>query len=445
MALLALGINHRTAPVDIRERVAFTPERLPGALTEVVALPQVNEAAILSTCNRTEVYCDLEGVDSEPVIEWFRAFHKLRREDINPYLYLFPHQAAVRQMLRVASGLDSMILGEPQILGQMKTAYREAIKANTLGPVLGRLFQYTFTVAKRVRTDTAIGASPVSVAFAAVSLAKQIFGDLNEQTALLVGAGETIELAARHLHENGIGRTIVANRTLERAHTLASEFNGYAIALSELTAHLAEADIVLSSTASPLPILTRQEVERVLKVRRHRPIFMVDIAVPRDIEAEVGELEDVYLYTVDDLQEIIQENLQSRQAAAEQAEEIIEVQVSHFMGWLRSLDAVSAIRAYRSRAEITRNEVLNKARRLLAHGKNPEEALQYLAHTLTNKLIHDPCVQMRQAAYSGRVEILDAAREVLHLPTPAEAAADNARQSTAEELVAMMVITHTDT
>lgn len=442
MPLLAFGINHRTAPVDIRERVAFTPERLQGALIELVALPQVNEAAILSTCNRTEVYCDLEEQDGEPVIEWFRKFHKLRREDINPYLFLYPEQAAVRQMLRVASGLDSMILGEPQILGQMKGAYREATKAGTLGPVLGRLFQYTFAVAKQVRTDTAIGASPVSVAFAAVSLAKQIFGDLADQTALLIGAGETIELAARHLHENGTGRMIVANRTLERAHALAAEFSGYAIALTEIPAHLAEADIVISSTASPLPILTRKDVEHVLKVRKHRPIFLVDIAVPRDIEPEVGDLEDAYLYTVDDLQEIIQENLQSRQAAAKQAEEIIDIHVSHFLGWLRSLDAVSTVRAYRSRAEATRNEVLVKARRLLAQGKPPEEALQFLAHTLTNKLVHEPCVQLKQAAFVGRAEIIEAARELLNLPDPPETETDNATSSQADS-PAQTYSTHT--
>jgi glutamyl-tRNA reductase len=429
MPLLAFGINHRTAPVDIRERVAFTPERMQPALTELASVPGVQEVAILSTCNRTEVYCGVDQPDGELVTEWFRRFHRLRREDIQPYLYLYPQQAAVRHILRVASGLDSMVLGEPQILGQVKNAYRDALRAGTLGPVLGRLFQYTFSAAKQVRTDTAIGASPVSVAFAAVSLARQIFGDLGGQTAMLIGAGETIELAARHLYENGIGRMIVANRTLERAHGLASAFNGYAIALPEIPAHLEEADIVISSTASQEPILTRAEVKRVLKLRKHRPIFMVDIAVPRDIEAAVGQLDDVYLYTVDDLQEIIQENLQSRQAAAKQAEEIIDVQVSHFLGWLRSRDAVSTVCAYRSQAEGIRDEVLAKARRMLAQGKDPEDALQLLAHTLTNKLIHGPCVQMRQAAYMGQLDLLDVARDLLNLDAVADSKAAEETES----------------
>jgi len=250
MPLLALGINHTTAPLEIRERVAFPAERVSNALRDLVATPGVTEAAILSTCNRTEVYCLLENPDAKLISGWLRHYHALPHDDLDAYIYQYPDQAAVRHMLRVASGLDSMILGEPQILGQIKTAYQEALTAGTLGLMLGRLFQHTFTVAKQVRTDTAIGASPVSVAFAAVSLAKQIFGDLSKQTALLIGAGETIELTARHLHQHGIGRMIIANRTLERAHTLAAQFNGYAIALSDLPAHLAEADIVISSTAS---------------------------------------------------------------------------------------------------------------------------------------------------------------------------------------------------
>jgi glutamyl-tRNA reductase len=421
MPLYAFGINHRTAPVDIRERVAFAPERMQEALTGLAATAGLGEAAILSTCNRTEVYCGIDGGDGEPAIDWFCNHHKLRREDVSPYLNRYPQPEAVRHVLRVASGLDSMILGEPQVLGQMKQAYREAVRAGTMGRTLGRLFQHTFAVAKRVRTDTAIGASPVSVAFAAVGLAKQIFGDLGDQTALLIGAGETVELAARHLHDNGIGRMIVANRTLERAHLLASEFNGYAIALPEIPAHLAEADIVISSTASQEPILTKKEVAKVLGLRKHRPIFMVDIAVPRDIEPEAGELEDVYLYTVDDLHDIIQENLQSRQAAAQQAEEIIDVQVTHFLGWLRSLDAVSTVCAYRGNADAIREEVLAKARRMLAQGKDPEDALQLLAHTLTNKLLHDPCVQLKHAAFAGHVELIAAARELFNLKDDANA------------------------
>lgn len=415
MRLLAIGINHKTAPVNIRERVAFAPDRLPEALHDLQTRSGVNEAAILSTCNRTELVCCAKPGNDDNIVEWLGYYHRLRHEDVAPYVYLHPEQDAVRHLLRVASGLDSLILGEPQILGQMKTAYATAMQAGTVGTTLGRLFQHTFSVAKQVRTDTAIGSSPVSVAFAAVSLAKQIFGELAGYTVLLIGAGETIELAARHLHENGIGRMIIANRTLEKAHALASEFNGYAIELGEIPSHLAEADIVISSTASPLPILGKGAVERAIKARKRRPMLMVDIAVPRDIEPEAGDLRDVYLYTVDDLQEIIQEGLKSRQEAAKQAEEIIDVQVTQFMGWLKSLEAVSTIRAYREQAEQMRDEELDKARRLLARGASAEEVLQQLARTLTNKLVHAPSAQMKQAGFEGRFDLLDAARELFDL------------------------------
>ena len=415
MPFFALGINHKTAPVEIRERVAFAPNSIPQALRDLAARPDLHEAALLSTCNRTELYFNLEHSDCSPVIEWLCQYHRLDHEEIKPYLYIHADQMAVDHVLRVASGLDSMILGEPQILGQMKVAYKVATEAGTVGMLLGRLFQHTFLVAKQVRTDTAIGASPVSVAFAAVSLAKQIFSDLSGHTALLIGAGETIELTARHLHESKIGRIIVANRTIERAHLLASEFNGYAISLAEIPAHLAEADIIISSTASQLPILGKGSVESALKVRKHRPMFMVDIAVPRDIEPEVSELQDVYLYTVDDLQEVIQENLSSRQQAAKQAAEIVGIQVVNFMGWLQSLNAVSTIRAYRAGAEQTRDHELENAQRLLAQGRDPEQVLRLLARSLTNKLTHTPSIQMKQAGFQGRLELLQAARELFDL------------------------------
>lgn len=417
MTLLALGINHKTAPVDIRERVAFTPEKIPVALRELRATNSVSEVAILSTCNRTELYCGVEGDDTRVLREWFSAFHELKLDEVEPYFYAHPDRLAVRHILRVASGLDSLVLGEPQILGQMKQAYSTATQAGTVGQLLNRLFQHTFTVAKQVRTDTAIGASPVSVAFAAVSLSRQIFSDLSRHTALLIGAGETIELVARHLHENGIGRIIVANRTVEKAHNLASELGGYAIALSEIPDHLAEADMVISSTASQLPILGKGAVETALKQRKHRPMLLVDIAVPRDIESQVGELEDVFLYTVDDLQEIIQEGLRSRQEAAQQAEEIIDTQVVHFMSWLRSLSAVDSIRDYRQNAETMRDEVLRHAMRQLKAGRDMDFVLNELARQLTNKLIHAPCQNMRQAGYDGHTELLDAARELFNIKT----------------------------
>jgi glutamyl-tRNA reductase len=318
-------------------------------------------------------------------------------------------------MFRVACGLDSMVLGEPQILGQMKTAYQAAYEAGTLGKHLGKLFHHTFSAAKKVRTDTAIGSSPVSVAFAAVQLAQQIFDSLNDQTALLIGAGETIELTARHLHQNNIGRIIIANRTFDKAHALASQFNGYASALSEIPNHLAEADIVVSSTASQLPILGKGRVESAIKKRKHKPIFMVDLAVPRDIEAEVEQLRDVYLYTVDDLQNTIDENMDSRRKAAKQAEEIIDAQVEYFLSWMRSQGAQTVIKDYRQQAELTRDAVLAKALKQLNNGRSAEEVLNLLAHSLTNKLIHAPSAQLREAGANERHDLVAAAREIFKL------------------------------
>lgn len=274
MSIIALGLNHKTAPVDIREKVTFGPDIIVGALRSLQENPAVEETVILSTCNRTELYCSLSQEDHEPLADWISRFHGLSEDRITPYLYSHFGLDAVKHLLRVSCGLDSMVLGEPQILGQVKSAFQTATDAGTTGKMLFKLFQHAFTAAKQIRTDTAIGNSPVSVAFAAVSLAKQIFSDLSEQTALLIGAGETVELAARHLSQNGIGRIIVANRTVERAHTLAAQFDGYAIALTELSGHLAEADIVISSTASPLPVLGKGSVESALKERRHRPIFI---------------------------------------------------------------------------------------------------------------------------------------------------------------------------
>jgi len=413
MHLLALGVNHHTAPVEIREKVAFAPEKLAQALGEVTGHGAAHEAAILSTCNRTEVYCNLDPSNDIRLIEWFCDHHRLRRDTLQPYLYRHPDQDAVKHAFRVAAGLDSMILGEPQILGQMKDAFAEAHKAGTTGKILNRLFQQTFAVAKQVRTDTAIGASAVSVASAAVVLAKQIFDSLAQQTVLLIGAGDMIELCARHLKEQGVGHMIVANRTLERAELLAGPYGAEAISLAEMPARLADADIVISSTASQLPILGKGAVERALKARKHRPMFMVDIAVPRDIEAEVAELGDVYLYTIDDLQGVVQENRQSREAAAREAEKIIDVQVLNFMHWIRGLDAVPTIRALREQADAVRERELKRARAMLARGADPEKVLAQLARALTNKFTHAPTDALRHADLDG--ELLDAARRLFDL------------------------------
>ncbi|AEG02192.1 glutamyl-tRNA reductase [Methylomonas methanica] len=415
MTLIAVGINYNTAPVAIRERLAFPAEILDNTLKNLSDVRDISEAAILSTCNRTEFYCRTDSDDQTPLIEWIADTKIITPTDFTPYLYSYKDSQSIRHMFRVACGLDSMILGEPQILGQMKTAYHAASQAGTLGKTLSKLFQHTFSAAKKVRTDTAIGSSPVSVAFAAVQLAQQIFDKLSEQTALLIGAGETIELTARHLFQHGIGRIIIANRTYDKAHALAAQFNGYAISLSELPTHLAEADIVVSSTASQLPILGKGRVESAIKKRKHKPMFMVDLAVPRDIEAEVEQLRDVYLYTVDDLQNTVNQNMDSRRRAAEQAEEIIDTQVEHFLAWLRSQGAQETIRDFRIQAEMTRDEVLQKALTQLNNGVPSEEVLQRLAHTLTNKLIHTPCAQLRDAGANERHDLIAASREIFKL------------------------------
>lgn len=410
MSLLAFGVNHRSAPVSLRERVNIPEDALPDALRALNECKGVREAAILSTCNRTDLYCGVSDSSGESAIDWFRRYHGLTTKEWDPYQYIRHSDNAVRHVMRVASGLDSMVLGEPQILGQIKDAYRTAMRTGTVGHVLGRLFQQSFAVAKQVRTDTAIGSSPVSVAFAAVRLAQQIFGELGNFTALMVGAGETMELASRHLKSNGLRRLIIANRTIESAHRLAQELGGFGIGLGEIVAHLGEADIVFCSTASPEPILRKSDFEAAFAGRKRRPMFVADIAVPRDVEPTVAELEDVYLYTVDDLDGVIQGNLQQREKAAAQAEELIDVKVSHFMGWLGTLDTVPTIRSYRDDAESTREEVLGKARRLIRAGASADEALQYLATTLTNKLTHTPTVQIRKAGARSRPEIVEAAR-----------------------------------
>jgi len=413
--LLTLGLNHNTAPIEIREKLVFTPEHLSQSLQSLTNLSSIEEAAILSTCNRTEIYCDIATQQTDELIAWLASFHRLDEDSIRDYLYSHTGHQSIKHMSRVACGLDSMVLGEPQILGQMKTAYQHASSAGTLGKYLGRLFQHTFQVAKKVRTDTAIGSSPVSVAFAGVKLAQQIFGNLQDQTALLIGAGETIELSAQHLKEQGIGRLIVANRTLEKAHAIASQGNGYAIEIKDIPEHLAEADIIVSSTASPLPILGKGSVETAIAKRKHKPMFMMDLAVPHDIEKEVGSLSDVYLYCVDDLKNIVDDGLQSRREAAEQAEDIIDIQVSHFQTWIRAQDASKTIHQLRTQSDKTREELLQKAINSLSNGQSAEQALERLANDLTNKILHAPSSTLKQAASEGNNELLSAAQQLFKL------------------------------
>ena len=410
MSLITLGINHKTAPLDLRERLAFTPQTLPEALLSLKKLDHIDEASILSTCNRTELYCVTNKDNDRAIIQWFSQFHGLDESQIKQHIYLHAHEETVRHAMEVACGLDSMVLGEPQIAGQMKTAYATANENGTIGQLLGQLYQRVFAVSKQVRTDTDIGSSPVSVAFAAVSLAKQIFGDLKQTTVLLVGAGETIELAARHLYSQGVRKIIIANRSVDRAKKLANEFDGEAISLQHISDHLYRSDIVIASTASPLPIIGKGTVERALKQRKHEPIFMVDLAVPRDVEPEVNELDDVYLYSVDDLQSVIEENMENRLQAAEQARDIIDTQVSQFLDWQRSLGAVDIIAQIRESTQNISHEVLAKAKKQLAAGQNAEDVLEFLANTLTNKFLHQPSTKLRQASQEERDDVLDIAQ-----------------------------------
>ena len=414
MSILAFGLNHSSAPLEVREKVVIAPENLPQALQALRQVNEVQEAAILSTCNRTEVYCS-GSAGTAAAIDWFHDFHGLPHRELQPFIYEHPDENAVKHMLRVASGLDSMVLGEPQVLGQLKDAYQAAIRNRSVGKLLGQLFQHSFKVAKQVRSNTAIGSHPVSVAYAAVRLAQQIFGDLDRQTALLIGAGETIELVARHLHDAGVQRMIIANRTLERSQNLASEFSAYAITLADITQHLDEADIIISSTASQLPILGKGALETAIQKRKHRPVFIVDIAVPRDVEAEAGELEDVYLYTVDDLKDVIDENMRNRQKAAAQAEEIIDTQVIQYMAWLHSLDSVSTIKALRNQARHIQSKEFEAALKKIKQGGDVEAVLEQVCRSLTNKLIHNPSSQLREASAEGRQDLIQAAHELFVL------------------------------
>lgn len=417
MTLLALGINHKTAPVSLRERVTFSPESMDQALNSLLQQPLVQGGVVLSTCNRTELYLSVEQQENlhEQLTAWLCNYHKLSPDDVRQSLYWHHGNDAVRHLMRVASGLDSQVLGEPQILGQVKKAFAESQRGQSLSSELERLFQKSFSVAKRVRTETEIGASAVSVAFAACSLARQIFESLSELHVLLVGAGETIELVARHLREHQVKHMIIANRTRERAQSLASEVGAEVITLPEIDARLADADIIISSTASPLPIIGKGMVERALKTRRNQPMLFIDIAVPRDIEPEVGKLSNAYLYSVDDLQAIIQHNMAQRQAAAVQAESIVQQESMNFMTWLRAQGAVETIRDYRSQAEQVRSEMTAKALVAIAQGANVEQVINELAYKLTNRLIHAPTKSLQQAASDGDMERLQLLRDSLGL------------------------------
>ena len=415
MSLLVIGINHNTASVELREKVAFGPDKLSEALRHLSGQPYVKGSVILSTCNRTELYCDVKAASKNKLVDWLSQFHQVNLETLKPSLYVHEEQAAIRHLMRVACGLDSLVLGEPQILGQVKQAYADSRANRMVDSALDKLFQKAFSVAKRVRTETDIGGHAVSIAYAACTLAKHIFESLTKATVLLVGAGETIELVAKHLDGHGCQRMIVANRTRERAMALAQNFDAEVITLNEIPDYLAQADIVISSTASPLPIIGKGMVESALKARRHQPMLLVDIAVPRDVESQVSELDDAYLYSVDDLQSIVENNIEQRKIEAIQAEAIVSEESAEFMSWMRSLQAVDSIRDYRQSASYIREELLSKSLQALAAGGDAEKLLIELSNKLTNRLIHTPTRALQMAAEQGELEKLAIIRQSLGL------------------------------
>ncbi|MDE0982189.1 MAG: glutamyl-tRNA reductase [Gammaproteobacteria bacterium] len=433
MALVLVGINHNTANIEMREKVAFPPEIVESALAEIYALPQIAEVVIVSTCNRTEIYLDFAEGDSEApagdelsqnrqlvdrqaeIVAWLSKFHGLEVGGLEQCSYSYASEDVVRHLMKVSCGLDSMVLGEPQILGQIKSAYAVSKDQEVVAQSLGRAFEEAFSIAKQVRTDTAIGENPVSVAYAAVTLAERIFSDLPSLSVLLIGAGRTIELVVKHLVEKGVSKIVVANRTLDNALEIANRFDAHGVLLSDIPEQLIKADIVVSSTNSQLPLLGKGAVERALKHRKHKPMLLVDLAVPRDIEAEVSEIADAYLYSIDDISDVIEDGVKSRADAAAQAESIIERGVEDYRKALRSLNVVSTLRAFRDKADAIREKELERALKALEKGESAEAVVSSLARSLTQKLVHSPSVQMKKASAAGRDELLALTAELFEL------------------------------
>jgi glutamyl-tRNA reductase len=414
MSLFTLGLNHQTAPLDVREQVAFSPDTLRHALRDLLGRSKVKEAAILSTCNRTEVY--VHGAEPTPVVQWLEEFHRVPGNSLAPYLYTLPRERAVAHAFRVASGLDSMVLGEPQILGQMKQAVRHAESAGSLGFVLNRLFQRTFAVAKDVRTRTDIGSASISMAAAAVKLAERIFPSISDQRLLLIGAGEMIELTATHFAARSPSSIAIANRTFERAQALAVRFNAQPLTLTELPERLPEFDIIVTCTASTLPILGKGLIERVVKARRHAPVFIVDLGVPRDVEPEAAELDDVFLYSVDDLSNIVKDNLQIRKESVAEAEQMIATQAESFLRWLEGRTVVPTITALQGHHDRLRTAELERAKKLLAGGAPPAQVLEQLARGLTAKFLHAPTQALNQAGDAERAELVAMFAKIYEIP-----------------------------
>jgi len=411
MRLQILGLNHNTAPVEVREQVVFAGDEVGRALVRLQDIEGIEEAVLLSTCNRTEFYVITSDPGREALQSWLHSERALDGA-FSESLFTLEADEAIRHIFRVACGLDSMVLGEPQILGQLKDAFRDAQQAGTTGKRLSRLFQHTFSVAKKVRTDTEIGANPVSVASAAVSLAQQFFSSFSKHTALLVGAGVTVELLAKHLSSKEIGRLFVANRDVEKARNLAGQFGGYALPLSELEGTLPEADILITSTASPDPIITSEQITAAMALRKRKPIFAVDIAVPRDISADVAELDDVYLYTIDDLHKVIQQGQTNREAAAIDANRILDDEIRRYLSIERAKQVSPVITALREHGQTIRDGVLLEAQRRLNKGVDSREVIEFATASLLKKLLHNPSVRLRKAGEDREAEIIEATRSL---------------------------------
>lgn len=413
MSILAYGINHHSAPIAIREKLAFDLTCLPNTLQNLVQLPAVNEAVILSTCNRTEIYTN--ATQPETVQHWLAEQKSLSHFNIEPYCFKHEGQDAVKHIMRVASGLDSMILGEPQVLGQMKQAYQLASDAGTVGMQLKNLFPAVFAASKIIRTQTNIGAHAVSLAYTIVQLSKHIYDQLTDCRVLFIGAGETIDLIATYLHQHKVKQIIVANRTVEKAAQIAGPIGAQIISMRDIPNYLKESDIVISATASQLPILGKGMIETALKQKKQRPLFLVDLAVPRDIEPEVAHLENVYLYNLDDLQKIISDNLKNRKAAAEQAEALIELQASHYLQHMRLQSAQDIIVHYRKKLENLSQHESQKALLQLQSGLSPQLIIEQLGYNLINKIMHEPTIQLRDAAKNTDYELITLAKKLFLL------------------------------
>lgn len=412
MPLFTIGISHHTAPIEIREKVAITRSEYADRVQELCAMSGVEEVVILGTCNRTEIYCLSSKTGKEAMLDWIHRINDISPGELDEHFYGYQGEEVARHLIRVASGLDSLVLGETQILGQLKEAWQLAHEAGSMGKVLDRLFQHTFAAAKGIRTSSGISDHSVSVAYTAVVLARQIFGELRSQTVVLVGAGEMVQLCGRHLREQGIAKLLIVNRSREKAEELASELGAVAMTLDKLDEALPEADILISSTASPDPVIRKNDVKTALKKRRHRPMFLVDIAVPRDIEAQVSSLKDVYLYTIDDLQQVVDENMHQRSKAADSALSDVDSAADEFMRWMYGLRAARSLKRIRQQSHDHEKDLTEKALRKLRAGQDPAEVVQQLASTLTNRILHLPSKRLREVAESQDYEILKAADRI---------------------------------